>query len=246
MHGDESTGKDVRALQQKFRDGGISRRDFLAVLSALGLSAAGARSHLANASALALSPRKGGTAIYANNLHGPDDQLDPIVFTSGIDYTRGRACYNNLTQILDRLTLHPELAEEWSANRDGTEFTFKIRKGVEFHDGSPLTADDVVWSMNRHLGADSPSVIKAYFASVIEWRKVDKHTVRARLSTPDRDLPMKLGEKQAKIVKKDTTDFRKGIGTGRTCSNPLNPGFARCIREIPTTGGTGRTSTPWC
>ena len=224
MHGDETTGKDLRALQQQFKDGGISRRDFLAALSALGISAVTAQSHLARAAALAASPRKGGTAIFASNLHGPDDQLDPIVFTSGIDYTRGRACYNNLTQILDHLTLHPELAEEWSANRDATEFTFKIRKGVEFHDGAPLTADDVVWSMNRHLGEDSPSVIKAYFASVSEWRKLDKHTVRVRLSAPDRDLPVKLGEKQAKIIKQGTTDFRKGIGTGPYVLESFEPG----------------------
>ena len=150
--------------------------------------------------------------------------MDPIVFTSGIDYTRGRACYNGLTQILDHLALHPELAEEWSSNRDATEFTFKIRKGVEFHDGAPLTAEDVVWSLNRHLGTDSPSVIKAYFTSVIEWRKVDKHTVRAKLRTPDLDLPVKLGEKQAKIVKKGTTDFRQGIGTGPYVLESFEPG----------------------
>ena len=73
--------------------------------------------------------------------------MDPIVFTSGIDYTRGRATYNGLIQIRDNMALAPELAEEWSVNSNATEYTFKIRKGVEFHDGSPLTADDVVWSM---------------------------------------------------------------------------------------------------
>ena len=57
--------------------------------------------------------------------------MDPIVFTSGIDYTRGRATYNNLIQMLDGMALHPELAEEWTPNGNATEFTFKLRKGVD-------------------------------------------------------------------------------------------------------------------
>jgi peptide/nickel transport system substrate-binding protein len=140
--------------------------------------------------------------------------MDPIVFTSGIDYTRGRATYNNLVQMLDGMSLHPELAEEWTPNSDATEFTFKIQKGVEFHDGSSLTADDVVWSMNRHLGEDSLSTAKSFFATVKEWKKVDSHTVKAVLTSPDSDLPAKLGEKQTKVVKKDTVDFKLGNGTG--------------------------------
>ena len=206
--------KDIKMFQRMYRDGRVNRREFLAAMGALGLSATAAGGFLASAGALAATPKKGGLARAASNLHGPDDQMDPIVFTSGIDYTRGRATYNNLVQMLDGMALHPELAEEWTPNSNATEYTFKIRKGVEFHDGSSLTADDVIWSMNRHLGEDSPSVIKAFFSNVKEWKKVDSHTVKAILSSPDSDLPAKLSEKQAKIVKKDTEDFKKGIGTG--------------------------------
>ena len=206
--------KDVKKFQQMYRDGKLDRREFMAAMSALGFSATAAGGLLTSAGALAMTPKKGGTARYANNIHGPDDQMDPIVFTSGIDYTRGRVTYNGLVQIRDNMVLAPELAEEWSVSADATEYTFKIRKGVTFHDGSPLTADDVEWSMNRHLGEDSPSVAKALFAAVKEWKKVDSHTVKAILNSPDSDLPAKLGEKQTKIVKKDTEDFKLGNGTG--------------------------------
>ena len=216
--------KDVKKFQQMYRDGQVNRREFLAAMGALGLSATAAGGLLTSAGALAATPKKGGLAKYANNLHGPDDQMDPIVFTSGIDYTRGIATYNGLIQFGDNMTLHPELAEEWSPNSNATEFTFKIRKGVEFHDGSPLTADDVVWSMNRHLGEDSPSVAKALFGTVKEWQKVDSHTVKAVLTSPDSDLPAKLGEKQAKVVKKDTVDFRQGNGTGPFLLESFEPG----------------------
>ena len=216
--------KEVRQLQQKYKDGEISRRDFVKAVGALGISATAAGGLLTSAQALAATPRKGGTARYANNMHGPDDQMDPIVFTSGIDYTRGICTYNGLIQILDDMSLHPELAEEWSSNANATAFTFKIRKGVKFHDGSRLTADDVVWSMSRHLGKDSPSVAKSFFANVIDWVKVDSYTVKAYLSSPDSDMPIKLGEKQCKIVKKDTVDFTKGNGTGPFRLESFEPG----------------------
>jgi peptide/nickel transport system substrate-binding protein len=216
--------KDIKKFQQMRRDGQLSRRDFLAAMSALGVSATAAGGFLTSAKALAATPKKGGLARAASNLHGPDDQMDPIVFTSGIDYTRGRATYNNLVQMLDGMALHPELAEEWAPNSNATEFTFKIRKGVEFHDGSPLTADDVVWSMKRHLGEDSPSTAKSFFTAVTEWKKVDGHTVKAILSSPDADLPAKLSEKQVKIVKMGTEDFRKGNGTGPYLLESFEPG----------------------
>jgi peptide/nickel transport system substrate-binding protein len=206
--------KEVKTFQQMHRDGQLNRRDFLKVMGALGFSAVAANDLLIASKALAATPVKGGTVIFANNLHGPDDQMDPIVFTSGIDYTRGVCTYNGLIQILDDMTLHGELAEEWTPNSNATEFTFKLRKGVRFHDGSKFSADDVVWSMSRHLGKDSPSVAKSFFANVTEWKKVDQYTVKAILSSPDSDLPIKLGEKQCKVVQKDTVDFTKGNGTG--------------------------------
>lgn len=92
---------DIKTIQQMYRDGRVNRREFLAAMSALGLSATAAGSFLTSATALAATPRRGGLVRCALNLHGPDDQMDPIVFTSGIDYTRGRATYNNLIQMLD-------------------------------------------------------------------------------------------------------------------------------------------------
>jgi len=155
--------KEVKVFQQMYRDGQVTRREFLSGMGALGLSATAAGGFLASSSALAATPNRGGSVISASNLHGPDDTLDPIVCTSTIDYIRQCTSYNGLIQIWDNMSLHPELAEEWSVNSNATEYTFKLRKGVTFHDGSAFSADDVLWSMNRHLGKDSPSSIKAFF-----------------------------------------------------------------------------------
>ena len=183
--------KEVKTFQQMFRDGHINRREFLSAMGALGITATTAGGLLTSASALAKTPNRGGSVIFANQLHGPDDTLDPLLAASVVDYTRANTMYNGLIQIWDNMSLHPELAEEWSVNSNATEFTFKIRQGVAFHSGGELTAKDVVWSMNRHIAPGSPSSIKAFFSNVTEWKAVDKYTVKLILSSPDADMPYK-------------------------------------------------------
>ncbi len=194
---------------------GATRREVMTWLIAGGATIAAAGSIVSSAtSALAATPKKGGKILYTADLHGPSDTLDPGLNTSNIDYCRGRAMYNSLCQINEDLTPRPELAEEFSANADNTEWTFKLRKGVKFHDGSPFTADDVVYSMNRHYGEKSTSTAKPLVADVSEWKKVDSHTVKAILSGPNADLPVVLGTPQFKIIKAGTTDFQNPVGTG--------------------------------
>ena len=205
--------KEVKTFQQMYRDGHVNRREFLAAMGALGLTATTAGGLLGSASALAASPNRGGSVVFASNLHGPDDTLDPLLGTSTIDYTRVNTGYNGLIQIWTDMSLHGELAEEWSVNSNATEYIFKIRKGVSFHSGGEVTASDVVWSMNRHIEDGSPSSIKSFFSFVEEWKAVDKYTVKLTLSSPDADMPYKLTQPQAKIVKKNTHNWW-GAGTG--------------------------------
>ncbi len=228
MSNEQSLGyKDLtqsdKDLAVKLAKKGISRREMMKLSMVTGVSLMTAKHLLLDAKvAMASEPKKGGTLRFASNLHGPDDQKDPPLFTSTIDYTRGRAVYNSLVQHADDLTPQPELATEWSANSDATEFTFKLRQGVKFHDGSDFTADDVVYSMNRHLGDDSKSVIKAVVSSVKEWKKTGPHEVKAIMNTPNADLPVLLGLYQTKIVKNGSTgDF---IGTGPFTSESFEPG----------------------
>ncbi|MFT5110796.1 MAG: peptide/nickel transport system substrate-binding protein [Parasphingorhabdus sp.] len=200
-----------------------SRRTVLQVMAATGVTAAAAQNLLSGASeARASTPKKGGTPRFASNLHGPDDQLDPPQFTSTVDYCRGRATYNSLVQHSDDLVPQPELAESFEASGDAMKWNFKIRKGVNFHDGSPLTADDVVYSMNRHKGDDSTSVIKSVLSSVTEWKKTGSHEVQAVLNTPNADLPVLMGLFQTKIVKNGT--IGDGNGTGPFTMEAFEPG----------------------
>ncbi len=204
--------RDTERVQQTLRRG-WSRRDVLKMMMATGLTATTAHQLFSEQqAAFAATPKKGGSVRAAMPIHGPDDTLDPAQFTSGLDYTRGRVTYNSLTQLDDTLTPQPELAESFEPNSDATEWTFKIRKGVKWHDGSPFTANDVVYTMRRHQGEDSASVFKSMLEPVTEWKKTGSHEVKAILGTPNSDLPAILGLFQAKVVKNGTNG--DGIGTG--------------------------------
>ncbi|MCP4236425.1 MAG: ABC transporter substrate-binding protein [Aestuariibacter sp.] len=210
-------------LVAKLVKGGFSRREVLKLSMVTGVSLIAAEHLLTDGKAvMAATPKKGGSLRMASNLHGPDDQLDPSLFTSTIDYTRGRATYNSLIQLANDLTPQPELAETFEPNADATEWTFKIRDGVTFHDGKKLTADDVVYTMKRHQGEDSTSVIKAVLATVKEWKKTGPMEVKAVMSSPNADLPILLGLFQTKIVQDGTTGG--GIGTGPFVLESFQPG----------------------
>lgn len=210
---------------------GASRREVMSWLMASGATVAAAGSIFASAQdALAATPKKGGQVRFAWDLHGPSDTLDPILFTSSIDYGRGRLTYNNLCRLREDLTAAPELAESFEANDTATEWTFKLRKNVEWHDGSKFTADDVIYSMNRHIGEDSASKAKVLVGSVKEWVKDDSHTVRAVMSEPNAELPIVLGTFHFKIIKDGTTEFQSAVGTGPYILKEFKPG----VRSVHT------------
>ena len=211
---------------------GYSRREVMKLAAATGVTLAVAENILISGNkAIAATPKKGGSVRMASNLHGPDDQLDPIQATSSIDYTRHRATYNSLLQHSDTLVPQPELAESFESNSDATEWTFKLRKGVTFHDGSKFSADDVVYTMNRHQGEGSTSVIKSILESIKEWKKVGPYEVKAIMNSPNSDLPTLMGLFQTKIVKNGTTGYvlkedgsLEKNGTGPFVMDSFQPG----------------------
>jgi len=221
---DNLSGADRDLINNGLRRG-ASRRQVMGWLMAAGATVTAAGSIVSSAtSALAATPKKGGKITYSSDVHGPSDTLDPGLNTSNIDYTRGRAIYNSLCQINDDLSTRPELAEEYEANSDNSEWTFKLRKDVKFHDGTPFTADDVIYTMSRHYGEASTSTAKTLVADVTEWKKVDNHTVKAIMAGPNPDLPIILGTPQFKIIKDGTTDFQNAVGTGPFRMTEFQPG----------------------
>ncbi len=91
---------------------GFDRRNVLKLMMTTGITMAGAHHLLLTGKqAVASTPKSGGTLRAAVAVHGPADTLDPNLFTSQIDYSRGRAHYNALCQLDENLAPQPELAE---------------------------------------------------------------------------------------------------------------------------------------
>ncbi|MFN6978779.1 MAG: ABC transporter substrate-binding protein, partial [Gemmobacter sp.] len=204
---------------------GASRRDVLGWMMAAGASAAFAGSAYTGAAhAQSMTPKRGGKITFGEVVHGPDDSLDPTLVSSSTDYHRARMVYSSLIRLSDNLSPQAEIAEEFIPNSDATEWTFKLRRGVEFHDGKTLTADDVLYSMNRHMGDNSASRAKALVADVERWEKVSDYEVRAIMKSPNADLPIALGTFHFKIVQDGTTDFAKPVGSGPFRVAEFTPG----------------------
>ena len=194
---------------------GATRREAMKMMGAAGLSIAAAGSIVSAASdALAATPQKGGSIKCSTHIQGPDDTLDPGMMGTATDYSRARAHYNNLVQLNDDVVPQPELAAEFGPNSNATEWTFKLREDVRWHDGSKFNADDVLYTMSRHYGEDSTSVVKSLVKTVTEWKKVGPYEVKAICETPYADLANVLGEKQFKMIEDGTTDFQNPVGTG--------------------------------
>lgn len=109
----------------------------------------------------------------------------------------------------------PGLAESWKQLSD-TLWQFKLRKGVSFHDGSPFTAEDVKFTVERGL---TQSGAKGKFISIKAVKVIDSHTVNFELAAPDYDLVYKLCEPNTVIMSKKIFDAKgieaaNKIGTG--------------------------------
>jgi peptide/nickel transport system substrate-binding protein len=94
-----------------------------------------------------------------------------------------------------KLNAVPRLAESWTPNEDASVWTFKIRQGVKFHDGTPMSAEDVVASISRLADPKSGSAALSAFAGVIgkdSAKVVDPQTVEFSLEAPNGNFPYLL------------------------------------------------------
>lgn len=203
---------------------GATRREVLAMLMAGGMQAtlAGTVATLAT-TAHAEAPRKGGRVRVAGTATGVNDTLDPAKQSNHTDYCRGYMFYNGLTTLDGSLTPRPALAEEFTTD-DAKTWVFKLRRGVTFHDGKPLTPADVVFSIMRHKDPATTSRAKVLADQIESVTATGPNEVTFRLTSPNADLPVILGTYHFHIVKEGTTDFSAGIGTGPYKVGEFKPG----------------------
>lgn len=125
--------------------------------------------------------------------------------------------YEGLLKIENNGQIVPSLAESYTVSTDGLTYTFKLRS-AKFHNGSALTANDVVWSFKRVTDPSSTAVLpaqKKQFASVASVTAKGANTVVIKLKERDNDFMFSLTQRGGVVFKTNTTDLAtKANGTG--------------------------------
>lgn len=189
------------------------------------------------------TPQKGGTWRMAIQ---SDPVPYPITFPNALpDILVCKTMYNNLTRYQlqdDVIQVVPDLAESWSANDDVTEYTFKLKSGVKWHDGTPLTADDVKFTIDTELDPSINVWSRGPISSIKEVQVVDDVTVKFVLTSPYAPLPVMLGYNRCIMPKhllegKDLNqpaDFLKSpVGTGPFKFKQASPGTFLEVQANP-------------
>ena len=189
--------KELEYFARKVAVGLMDRRAFMGRAAALGASAILADSLLADA-ARAQEPKKGGHLKLGLGGGESSNSLDPAL-------TLSQAPYNVIAQIGDQLVeVNPEggldtrIAEEFSSTPDAKVWSFKIRQGVVFHDGTALTSDDVLKTMQRHSDEKATSGALGIMKG-IESMRAEGDLFEVTLTDPNADLPYLMADRHLRI-----------------------------------------------
>jgi ABC-type transport system substrate-binding protein len=149
-------------------------------------------------SVVAQAPVAGGTLTFAA---GADpDSLDPQNTQSNPGEQVNRMMYENLVRFNTKMQIEPALAESWTQSADGLVWTFKLRQGVRFHDGTPFDAKAVKYFVDRVLSDEKPFKASLYTPFVQGAQVVDDHTVRVTLKQPFAAFLFRLAHSAGGIV----------------------------------------------
>jgi peptide/nickel transport system substrate-binding protein len=232
---------DLKQLEHLLTRGKISRREFMARVSALGLMAAVSPALLATPAKAAI-PQKGGRLRLGMAGGSTTDSLDPATMTDAMTYNINWQVRNCLVEVDYKGNPIPELADSWESTADAVKWTFKLRKGVEFHNGKTMNAGDVIDSINWHRSKDSKSAAKG-IVDPIEDIKIDSdYTLVFTLKEGNADFPYILSDPHLTIVPAGTSgaDWDKGLGTGGYTLVEWEPGFRALTKRNPNYWKEGR------
>ncbi|MCY1125601.1 ABC transporter substrate-binding protein [Frigidibacter sp. RF13] len=204
---------ELRYLLARTAQGKHSRRDFLGRAGALGMTTAMAGSLLATA-ARAEGPKKGGTIIAGMQGGESTNTLDPALAASEVPFAVNMTFGEMLLDVSPTNELVPRIAEEYSSSPDAKVWQFKIRQGVEFHNGKTLTADDVIATLQRHTDEKSQSGALGIVQGISEM-KAEGDMVTLSLAAANADLPYLLADYHLVIQPNGGVDDpAAGIGAG--------------------------------
>lgn len=176
-------------------------RTWVAATSALALSAGFALAQDSITIAMQLEPPN------LDPTGGAAEAIDSVVYLN---------IFEGLTRFTSDGSVVPGLAGSWGISDDGLTYTFTLRDGVTFHDGSILDAEDVKFSLDRARAEDSTNAQKGLFAQIADVTVIDPRTVQVTLSQPNGAFLFNMAWGDAVIVAPETaaTNATNPVGTG--------------------------------
>ncbi|MDT5326482.1 MAG: peptide/nickel transport system substrate-binding protein [Mycobacterium sp.] len=148
---------------------------------------------------------------------GEPDQLDPQKTSAYFSFEVLENVFDTLVEPDQNLEMRPALAQSWSVSSDQLWWNFHLRKGVTFQDGSPFTADDVVYSYRRIIDEKLANVDK--FSAVTEVTAPNEDTVLIRVNQPTPNLLTNLGGFKGMAIVQ-----RKNVESGQIATHPVGTG----------------------
>jgi peptide/nickel transport system substrate-binding protein len=238
----------------EFVAGRLSRRNFMRKGSAIGLSiplmsaivaACGSSGSTTPSSTGTSAAGKAGGTIKAG-FQVPVGAINPITINDqgGLELIGNIAEF--LTFVDNQGVYHPWLATSWTSNSDASVWTFKIRQGVKFNDGTPMTVDDVVYSFQIQSNPKSAGNALSQFGGFLTpagVKKVDNETVAFHLESPNSGFLDAASEVNYNmiIVPKgtDPANYQKQMpGTGRFMMSSYTPSVGATLVRNPHYWGT--------
>ena len=221
-----------------------SRREFLNHSTALTAGAllggslisacGGSASTAASSSAATGTPVRGGKLRVAITGGGSSDSLNPLTPVNNTDYARVRALFDQLVLTSSAALPTLQLAQELTPNRDYTEWTLRLRRGVTFHDGKEATADDLLYTLKAIFNPKAPTnatgPLKAVNMAGVTKR--DRYTLTIPLHTPSAILDQTLAATGVPLMPVGF-DVKHPVGTGPFKYASFTPGQQSVFTRFP-------------
>lgn len=136
-------------------------------------------------------PVQGGDLVLGST--GSPTMFHPLYSTDTASSAIEDFVFAGMLRTSPALETELHLAESWDQSEDGMEHTLKLREGIKFHDGEPLTAEDVKFTLDIAMNEDYDGPRAGYFEKIASVEVVDELTVKVTLSEPDPKIYIALG-----------------------------------------------------